>query len=193
MKCRRMPPSGWVPSWPRRSKKQHRKPQKTAGSTEPTSPVLPEIFPVWVLFGSNQISKNSIRQKSDGKQEKTLGFPKKPEGQWSECRDSNPGPLGPEDSAEKSGGAFRPVWFCLFQQKVLSSLLHSNAYVRSPHSLGHYLGQTAIPVLRTVCRKALALSVPCTVEAHFFSILNTCPDPLSIRKGVLLGAENPLS
>ena len=147
MKCRRMPPSGWVPSWPRRSKKQHRKPQKTAGSTEPTSPVLPEIFPVWVLFGSNQISKNSIRQKSDGKQEKTLGFPKKPEGRWSECRDSNPGPLGPENSAGKSGDAFRPVWFCLFQQKVLPSPLRSNASIRSPHSLGHRLGQTAILLL----------------------------------------------
>ena len=126
---------------------QHRKAPKSAGSTEPISPVLPGIFPVWVLFGSNQISKNSIYLKSDGKQEKALGFPKKSEGWWSECRDSNPGPLGPEDSAEKSGGAFRPVWFCLFQQKVLSSLLHSNAYVRSPHSLGHYLGQTAIPLL----------------------------------------------
>ena len=78
---------------------QHRKAPKSAGSTEPISPVLPGIFPVWVLFGSNQISKNSIRQKSDGKQEKTLGFPKKPKGRWSECRDSNPGPLGPEPSA----------------------------------------------------------------------------------------------
>ena len=140
MKCRRMPPSGWVPSWPRRSKKQHRKPQKTAGSTEPTSPVLPEIFPVWVLFGSNQISKNSIRQKSDGKQEKTLGFPKKPEGQWSECRDSNPGPLGPEDSAEKSGGTFHPVWCCLFQKRLLFKPLPSHASIRFPHSLGHHLG-----------------------------------------------------
>ena len=28
--------------------------------------------------------QNLIRQKSDGKQEKAPGFPKKPEGQWSE-------------------------------------------------------------------------------------------------------------
>ena len=119
---------------------QHRKAPKSAGSTEPISPVLPGIFPVWVLFGSNQISKNSIRQKSDGKQEKTLGFPKKPKGRWSECRDSNPGPLGPEDSAEKSGGALRPVLFRLFQQKVLPKYLRSNPSIRSPHSLGHHLG-----------------------------------------------------
>ena len=87
---------------------QHRKAPKSVGSTEPISPVLPGIFPVWVLFGSNQISKNSIHQKSDEKQEKAPGFPKKPEGRWSECRDSSPGPLGPEDSAGKSGGCFPP-------------------------------------------------------------------------------------
>ena len=124
---------------------QHRKAPKSAGSTEPTSPVLPGIFPVWVLFGSNQIFKNSIRQKSDGKQEKALGFPKKSEGWWSECRDSNPGPLGPEDSAEKSGGALRPVLFRLFQQKVLPKYLRSNPSIRSPPQSGSPFGSEPKP------------------------------------------------
>ena len=119
---------------------QHRKAPKSAGSTEPNGPVLPEIFPVWVLFGSTQILKNLIFRKSDEMQEKAPGFPKKPEGQWSECRDSNPGPLGPEGSAENSADTFAPVWCCLFQQKVLSRPLHSNASICSPPNLGHRLG-----------------------------------------------------
>lgn len=92
---------------------------------------------------------------------------------WPECRDSNPGPLGPEDSAEKSGGAFRPVWCCLFHQKVLSKPLRSNASIRSLHNLGRRSGQPAIPGFRTVCRKSLTLSALRTVKAHFFATLNT--------------------
>ena len=53
----------------------------------------------------------------------------------------NPRPLGPEDSAENSRGAFVPVWCCLFRECLLSGSLRSNVSIRSRRGLGRRLGQ----------------------------------------------------
>lgn len=63
---------------------------------------------------------------------------------WSQCRDSTPGPLGPEDSAENSADAFEHIWCCLFQAWLLSKHLHSNAPIRSSRGLGQRLGRKPV-------------------------------------------------
>ena len=61
---------------------------------------------------------------------------------WSEWRDLNPRPLGPEDWTKNSRDAFRRIWCCLLRARLLSGYLRSNASVRSRRGLGQRLGQS---------------------------------------------------
>lgn len=61
----------------------------------------------------------------------------------------NPGPLGPEDSAEHSVDAFDPIWRCLFREQLLSRPLYSNVSVGSRRVMCQRLGQAAIALLLT--------------------------------------------
>ena len=63
---------------------------------------------------------------------------------WSECRDSNPGPLGPEDWTENSRGAFGRIWCWLLRKRLLSGPLPSPVSVRSRRGMGRRLGQVQL-------------------------------------------------